>query len=123
MLLGKYLKVPELLYFEPYAVLPENLITQPCAIEDAKKKVPGIYGAELATHMCLINDALGKALKPDLSILSGKCKDHQLADSLGEISRQELKQMLALLEQPEPAATNIYCGRNQLNLVSSKYNC
>ena len=115
------MKVSELLYFEPYAVLPGNLTTQPCAIEDAKKKVPGIFGAELATHMCLIIDALGKALKPDLS---GKCKeDHQLADSLGEISRQQLKckQMLALLEQPKPAATNIYCGRNPLNLVSSKY--
>ena len=117
------MKVSELLYFEPYAAISENLITQPCAIEDAKKKVPGIFGAELATYICLINDALGKALKPDLSILSGKYKeDHQLADSLGEISRQQLKQMLALLEQPEPAATNIYCGRNPLNLVSSKYN-
>ena len=125
-------KISELLYFEPYAVLTADLITQLFAKENVKKKVPSSFVTELASRMYPFSDALEKALKPDPSVLSGKYKEVH-PDSLGEISRQQLrcKHILeAWLEQLGPAATyktlrqelnkySIFCGRNPLNLVSS----
>ena len=124
-------KVSELLYFEPYAVLTADLITHLFATENAKKKVPSSFIKELASCMYPFSDALEKALKPDPSVLSVKCKEIY-PDSLGEISRQQLrcKHILeAWLEQLGPAATyqmlrqelnkySIFCGRNPLNVVS-----
>ena len=124
-------KVSELLYFEPYAVLTADLITQLFATENAKEKVPSSFITELATRMYPFSDVLEKALKPDPIVLSWKCKEVH-PDSLGEISRQQLrcKHILeAWLEQLGPAATyqmlrqelnkySIFCGRNPLNLVS-----
>ena len=129
-------KISELLYFEPFAVLTTDLITQLFAKENAKKKVPSSFVTELASRMYPFSDALEKALKPDPSILSGKYKQVH-PDSLGEISRQQLrcKHVLeAWLEQLGPATTyktirqelnkySIFCGRNPLNLVSSSTNC
>ena len=124
-------KVSKLLYFEPYAVLIADLITQLFAKENAKEKVPSSFIKELASCMYPLNDVLEKALKPDPSVLSGKCKEVH-PDSIGEISRQQLrcKHILeAWLEQLGTAATyqmlrqelnkySIFCGRNPLNLVS-----
>ena len=128
------MKVAELLYFEPYEVLTPDLITQLFAKENVKKKVPSSFVTELASRMYPFRDALENALKPDPGILSGKCKEIH-PDNLGEISRQRLrcKHILeAWLEQLGPAATyktlkeefnkySIFCGRNPLNLVSSKH--
>ena len=128
-------KVSELLYFEPYAVLTPDLITQLFAKENAKEEVASSFIKDLASWMYPFSDVLEKALKPDPSVLSGKWKVDP--DSLGEISRQQLrcKHILeAWLEQLGPAATHqmlrqeldkysIFCGRNPLNLVSSKCWC
>ena len=128
------MKVSELLYFEPYAVLTPDLITQLFAKQNVKKKVPSGFVTELASCMYPFRDALENALKPDPSVLSRKYKEVH-PDSLGEISRQQLRCQYILeawLDQLGPAATyktlrqelnkySIFCGRNPLNLVSSKH--
>ena len=100
-----------------------------------KNKVPSSFVTELASRMYPFRDALEKALKPNPSVLSRKYKEvHQ--DSLGEISRQQLRcrYILEAWLELEPAATykalrqelnkySIFCGRNPLNLVSSSTNC
>ena len=127
-------QISEVLYFEPYAVLTPDLITQLFAKENAREKVSSSFITELASRMYSFSDALEKALKPDPSVLSGKCKDVHL-DSLGEISRQQLKCKYILeawLEQQQPPATykrlqqelneySIFCGRNPLNLVRKSH--
>ena len=129
-------KISEILYFEPYAVLTVDLITEFFAKDNVKKKVPSSFVIELASCMYPLSNALENALKPNPSVLSRKYKEvHQ--DSLGEISRQQLRCQYILeawLEQLGPAATyktlrqllnkySIFCGRNPLNLVSSSTNC
>ena len=127
-------QVSEVLYFEPYAVLTPDLITQLFAKQNVKKNVPSSFVTEFASRMYPFNDPREKALKPDPSVLSGKCKEVH-PDSLGEISRQQLrcKHILeAWLEQQQPAATykllqqelnqySIFCGRNPLNLVRKNH--
>ena len=126
-------QISELLYFEPYAVLTPDLITQLFAKEIAKKLVSNSFVTGLASCMYPFSESLEKALKPDPSVLSGKYKEgHQ--DSLGEISRQQLRCKYILeawLEQQQPPATykilqqelngySIFCGRNPLNLVRNE---
>ena len=100
-------QISELLYFEPYAVLTPDLITQLFAKEEAKKLVSNSFVTELASCMYPFSESLEKALKPNPSVLSGKYKEvHQ--DSLGEISRQQLRCKYILeawLEQQRSAAT------------------
>ena len=124
----------KILYFEPYAVLTADLITEFFAKDNVKKKVLSSFVTELASCMYPFSDALENALKPNPSVLSRKYKEvHQ--DSLGEISRQQLRcqyNLEAWLEQLGSAATykalrqelnkySIFCERNPLNLVSSSF--
>ena len=124
-------QISKLLYFEPYAVLTLDVITQLFAKENIKKQVSSNFITELASHMYLFSDTLELALNPDPSILSEKCKDHVY--TLGEKSRQQLRCKYILeawVEQLGPAATykklkqelneySIFCGRHPLNLVGT----
>ena len=128
------MKVSELLYFEPYAVLTPDLITQLFAKKNAKKQIPSSFVTELASRIYPFSDALEKALKPDPNVFSEKCKDIH-PDSLSEMSRQQLrcKHILeAWMEQQQPGVKyqmlqqelneySIFCGRNPLNLVCKNH--
>ena len=121
-------RVSELLYFEPYAVLTPDLIIQLFAKDNAKKQVSTSFITKLASRMYPFNDSLEEVLKPNLSILSEKCKEDHLES---ENSRQQLrcKHILEVwMQRPGFAATyrklrhefnkySIFCGRNPLDLV------
>ena len=125
------MRISELLYFEPYAVLTPHLITQLFAKENVKKLVSSNFIKELASHMYPFSDSIEQVLNPDPSILSEKYKNQ--VQSLGEKSRQQLKCRHILetwAEQLGPAATykklrqelnecSIFCGRNPLDLVGT----
>ena len=124
----------ELLYFEPYAVLIPDLIKKLFEKENARKLVSSSFIMELASRMYPFNDSLEEILRPNPSVLSGKCKEVH-SDGLGEISKQQLRCKYILeawLEQQQPAATykmlqqklnehSIFCGRNPLNLVCKNH--
>ena len=125
------MKISELLYFEPYAVLTPDLITQLFAKENVEKLVSSNFIKELACHMYPFSDTLEQVLNPDPSVFSEKCKDQ--VQSLGEKSRRQLKCKHILetwAEQLGLAATykklrqelnehSIFCGRNPLDLVGT----
>ena len=129
-------RISEFLYFDPYVVLTQDLITQLFAKENAKKLVSHSFIARLANRMYPFNDALRGAFDFDPSVLSARLKQDHL-DSLDKQSRQQLrcKHILeAWMEQQETPATyrklrqelnkySIFCGRNPLDLVCaiSKY--
>ena len=129
-------QISELLYFEPYAVLTPDLITQLFANENGKKLVSSSFIARLANRMYPFNDSLRGVCDLDPSALSARSKQDHL-DSLDKLSRQQLrcKHILeAWMEQQESPATygqlrrelnkySIFCGRNPLDLVCvmSKY--
>ena len=124
-------QISELLYFEPYAVLTPDLITQLFAKEIAKKLVSISFITKLASRMYPFSDALELVLNPDPSILSEKYKDQ--VHRLGEKSRKELRCKHILeswKEQLGPAAKyrklrrelndySIFCGRHPLDLVGT----
>ena len=127
-------RISELLYFEPYAVLTAELIKQLFAKDNTKKLVSSSFITELACRMYPFNDSLEQVLTPDPSILSRMYKEHHL-EILGELYRQQLRCQRILeawVEQLGPAATykklrqelneySIFCGRNPLFLVSTKF--
>ena len=129
-------QISEVLYFEPYAVLTPDLITQLFANENGKKLVSSSFIARLANRMYPFNDSLRGVCDLDPSALSARSKQDHL-DSLDKLSRQQLrcKHILeAWMEQQESPATyeqlrrelnkySIFCGRNPLDLVCvmSKY--
>ena len=127
-------QISELLYFEPYAVLTLDLITQLFEKENAKKLVSSSFIMELASRMYPFNDSLEEILRPNPSVLNSKCKEVH-PDNLGETSRQQLRCMHILeawLKQLGHDATyktlrqelnkySIFCGRNPLNLVCKNH--
>ena len=82
-------QISELLYFDPYAVLTSDLITQLFAKENAKNLLSISFITKLASRMYPFSDVLELVLNPDPSILSEKYKDQ--AHSPGEKSRQQLR--------------------------------
>ena len=125
-------RVSELLYFEPYAVLTPDLITQLFAKENAKKQVSSSFITRLANCMYPFTDSLRRIFDLDPSVLSARLKQDHL-ESLDELSRRQLrcKHILeAWMEQKDSRLTHrrlrqelneysIFCGRNPLDLVSS----
>ena len=122
-------QISELLNFEPYALLNQDLITILFSKETAKQYVSDDFISELAQWMYPFHDALVRVLKPSSSELNKKYKD--ICDSLDEVSKQQLMCehiIKTWVEQQQRSATyrnlrrqldrySIFCGRNPLNLV------
>ena len=121
-------RISELLNFEPYALLNQDLITKLFANENAKQSVSDDFISELAQCMYPFHDALVRVLKPSSSALNKKYKD--ICDSLDEISKQQLmcEHIIKTWVEQQRCATyrkfrrqfnrhSIFCGRNPLNPV------
>ena len=121
-------RVSELLNFEPYALLNQDLITKLFSNENAKQCVSDDFISELAQWMYPFHDALVRVLEPSSSELNKKYKD--ICDSLGEVSKQQVmcEHIIRTWVEQQRSATyrklrqqlnrySIFCGRNPLNLV------
>ena len=121
-------RISELLNFEPYALLNQDLIAKLFSNENAKQSVSDDFISELAQWMYPFNDALVQALKPLPKVLNQKCES--ISGSLGEVSTQQLmcEYILETWVEQQRSATyrklrqqlnrySIFCGRNPLNLV------
>ena len=122
-------RISELLNFEPYALLNQDLITKLFSIKNAKMSVSDDFITELAKWMYPFHDALVRVLKPSSSELNKKY--NVICDSLDEVSKQQLMCehiIKTWVEQQQRSASygklrrqlnrySIFCGRNPLNLV------